>query len=203
MLSKKVIIVFLVSVFFAFLTFLYSRIDFSQIHSTLDIIKIGLPQLKVIIFNNDFFKQIPMLPVLLSWTIIGIIVYLIYYSVQLVYNNLRNWTVIEFFFHRAEVKEAFDIWHFSIRMVLHFAVLLLYTAFLVLLVFILYKCSAIFSLKLISGSFGNINIINFLLDGGMVFVIWIFFFSCFTGLLYLLNKVMTIEKLDEEHIVVS
>jgi hypothetical protein len=111
--SNKILILFLISLFFTFTSFLYSKIDFSQIHSTWDIVKIGLPQVKVIVLNNEFFKQIPMLPVLLGWMVIGIIAYLLYYSVQLTYSNIRNWTVIEFFFQKAKVKEKVDFWHFA------------------------------------------------------------------------------------------
>ncbi len=86
--------------------------------------------------NDDIFIKISHIPLFVFWAIVGILAYLLYYSFDLIYNNLRNWVVVKLFFIKAKEVHKLNLKHYLLRIFIHIGIILAYFVFIVLIIFI-------------------------------------------------------------------
>lgn len=183
--------IFFLSCFFTLLSFLYYKINYSELSNAWDLIKIGYPQAQTLFLTNNFFKKAPFTFVILAWAVIGVSIYLFYYSVSLIYNNIRNWSVVERYYTKPTDIENFHFKTFAKRVFVHILVIGFYLLLLLLTVLVAFPLTKkIYTLNMLSSEiFSSIP----------VFFFWLIIFICFTFSLVLINKLMLKEQIEEEH----
>jgi hypothetical protein len=197
---KLVLKIILLSALFAFVSYIFYKIDFSKIKSFWDLVNQGYPETKKVILSSEIFNKIPMAPVFIIWGTIGTIAYLFYYSLELFYNNIRNWIVIKYFYTHPRTRQAGNKKFIIRRIIIHIGVIAVYLLFVLSVILVAVPVGSLFFSKFnyLSQMINN-NYIQFTARFILSTLFWTLFFGFYSGLIYLANMIMKDETIEHEH----
>ncbi len=198
---KTILKIILVSILFTFISFIFYKIDYSKVNSLWDLVRTGFPDAIKAVLNNEYLNKVPKAPLFVFWAIIGTLAYLLYHSLDRIYSNVWNWTVIKLYFVKATNVQGFDKAHYAKRILTHLGVVLSYLVFIILMV--------VFVLPLSAAIYKNTNYLNqlstiieyqdLIIKTILVFSLWLIFLSLFVALFKFIHKRMVAEDIIEEH----
>lgn len=198
---KTILKIILASILFTFISYIFYKIDFTKVHSLWDLLKTGFPDTIKTALNNEYLNKIPKAPLFVFWAIIGTLAYLIYHSLDRIYNNVWNWTVIKLYFVKATNVEGFDTAHYIKRILTHLGIILSYLVFIILIVVLVIPLSTyIYKNANYFNQFSTIiEYQDLIIKTILVFGLWTLFFSLFVSLFKFVHNRMVAEDIIEEH----
>lgn len=183
--------ILLLACFFTFISYMNYKIKYPEIVNAWDYVKLGYPQARALFLSNDFFKEYPYLFVIIFWSVVGFTMYLFYFSVNLIYRNIRNWEIVETYYTKPAHIEGFHFRTFLKRVTLHMAVVFVYLLFLLLTLFVIFPVTKKIYLAA--------NFSSELLSNLPIFMLWLLILSLFAFSITFIDKQMQKEQEEEEH----
>lgn len=117
---------FLISIFFTTLGYIFAITKISDIFTLFDLLRSGFPLLIKELITLDFWKNFPLTPVIITWSIIGISLYFLYFFLNLTYCNITNWLIVKTKFINREDSKEFHI-HYLKRYLIHVMVAIFFS----------------------------------------------------------------------------
>lgn len=174
--------------------YVFNNIKIPDIVEIYSLLTKGLPLLKSEILTSNFYTELPFVPIVSVWFLIGALAYLNYYSLNVLYCNIYNYLVLHFNYTKPNVDDNY-ILRKNIRFMIHTLVIISYTFLYLLLLLLLLPIGEVFrtyvasSIHIFSQTAWNIAFSYFFL-----FLYWLISFGV---LAIIFDKVKTKLKLDE------
>jgi hypothetical protein len=190
--TKFPITIILISLLFTFLTYLTSVLNKSIIDTFTGIFLLAFPQAKENFLKTDFFYYVPNFFTVFIWALIGILCYLFYYSVAVVYYHLHDYILARFFFVHTGPALSRDLTPKK-RLIAHAIVIFLYLLVVMFFLFCAFPISILIYKEFNFFGFEYTSLI-------LTFCLWFFIFFYLGAALTLVKRYLDKDEFKEAHI---
>lgn len=183
------------------LHYLYKVFDLQFLINFKEMIVIGFEASKGSFYEQGLPEKIQLLPLFLFWIVVGVFAYFLYYSLLIVYYNLENIIVSEFFLKKAKAKKtdtrlkrAFK------RSYIHLFVVSAYLGSFIFLAFAVFPFLNLLWENILV-FFGQYLKFDYLVKVAslIVFLLWYLVISFFVFLFRRFRDILSAEKFEEDH----